>query len=61
MTASREQDQAAATAQQQGEAFAAAWAATSERQSEQTSGSDVEVSQADLHPGPAGVTPWPSS
>ena len=58
MTAGRDQDAAAAAAQAQGEEFARQREADSERQARETSGSDVETSQAGRHPGPAGVT-WP--
>jgi hypothetical protein len=57
VTAGREQDQAAAQAQQAGERYADRRAAESERQARETSGSDVEVSQASWE-GPAAVT-WP--
>lgn len=59
MTAEAGEDAAAAKAARQGEAFAAEWAAASERQSRPTEGSAVETSQAGLHPGPEGVD-WPS-
>jgi hypothetical protein len=42
VTAGREQDQAAAQAQQAGERFADQRAAESERQARETTGSDVE-------------------